>query len=69
MTLDEILRKYMAKTRPETELDDSFKLYVDQDSDIVYMSEGGTSVDYAYTGENGELPSVLDFILNEAGIK
>lgn len=69
MTLDQILRKYVAKCDPDVKLDSSFKLYIDADGDIAYRVEGGQHTAYIYTSESSELPDFIEFILNEAGIK
>lgn len=69
MTLDEILRKYVKQERPEIRLDPDFKLYIDSDGDVVYIPEGMKYLNYLYTGEDGTLPELIEFILNEAGIK
>lgn len=69
MTLDQILRKYVAECDSSFKLDPNFKLYIDSDGDIVYMPEGQKYPDYIYTSESGELPDLIEFILNEAGIK
>jgi hypothetical protein len=69
VTLDSILRKYMTEEYPGTRLKADFKLYIDSDGDIVYLPEGGKYPDYVYTSEDGQLPGLIEFILNEAGIK
>lgn len=69
MTLDQILRKYVAEYDPDIKLDPDFKLYIDADGDIVYKVEDGQYPVYIYTSEDGSLPSLIEFILNEAGIK
>lgn len=69
MTLDEILRKYMVRSYPEVELDPDFKLYVDSDGDIAFKRLGDKHPDYVYTSEDGELPGLIQFILDEAGVK
>lgn len=69
MTLDEILRKYMAHSYPEVALDPDFKLHVDSDGDIALKRLGDKYPDYIYTSEGGELPGLIQFILDEAGVK
>jgi hypothetical protein len=69
VTLDSILRKYMAEEYPDTRLKADFKLYIDSDGDIVYLPEEGKYPDYIYASEDGQLPALIEFILNEAGIK
>lgn len=69
MTLDEILRKYMAHSYPDWALDPDFKLYVDSDGDIAFKRLGGKYPDYAYISDDGMLPGLIQFILDEAGVK
>lgn len=69
MTLDEILRKYVKQECPGIRLDPDFKLYIDSDGDVVYTPEEMKYPDYLYTGEGGTMPELIEFILNEAGIK
>lgn len=69
MTLDEILRKYVKQEHPEVRLDPNFKLHIDSDGDVVYIPEEMKYPDYLYTSEGGTLPELIEFILNEAGIK
>lgn len=69
MTLDKILRKYMAQSYPEVALAPDFALYIDSDGDIALKRLGDAYPDYIYTSEGGELPGLIQFILDEAGVK
>lgn len=69
MTLDEILRKYMAQSYPDWALDPDFKLYIDSDGDVAFKRLGDKYPNYIYTSEDGELPGLIQFILAEAGVK
>ncbi len=69
MTLDQILRKYMAREVPDIRLKKDFKLYLDSDGDIVYQDEESERSTYFEVGTASELPELIEFILNEVGVK